>query len=829
MKNKASFIIYPLIVIIGFSICIGVLFFLNNLEYKRCVTNFEQDYYNRVTVIKKNLDLIVFSMKSIKSFYTGSQEVTREEFNNFVDHFFIEINGIQAIKWIPKISHSKKDIFIKNARLNGFTDFNILEKGDNDNLINAKKRKYYLPIHYSVSIKDKEKMFGFDFASDTDYFKELNRAIKDENVIILEEQAFSKENKDKMMFFLPIYNTDASLKGFILVIIDLENLIDGTIKHFLVKNIDTVLVDRYALVKKMYYYHKSRIGESANVNIADVLDNNISVLHRSLDFEIANKKWSLICIAGQKYIKNQKTMIPIIVFFVSVASFVLIIILFYLFKKLTENNKIKKLVAIKTSQLKKSKKHIENSLNQQKLISTILQLFNVSDNFNETVKIVLKKIGEHTGVSRVYVFENIEDDTAVKNTFEWCNKNIEPQIDNLQNISYDKIPSWKPLLVNEGKIFSRNIFDLPQDIVDILKSQNIKSILIIPLYVRGLFYGFIGFDECVKKKTWIFEDFKLLQTISNLVSNAIEKKLVYSELLENEERLQLAISSADLGLWDWNMKTGDVYFNNTWAEMLGYKLDEIEPNVESWSKLLNPKDKKAVNDVLDKHLDGKIPVYKTEYRLKTKSGKWKWILDMGKVFERDKTGKALRAIGVHLDIDSSKKYQKKLQEIAITDPLTKLYNRKYFFERFSKELEKFKRKIVHNISIVILDIDYFKTINDNYGHQAGDYVLTTFSQLLKKSVRKYDLIGRYGGEEFIILFIEIDKEKALDVCVKIRNALLHKKMTYQNKKINFTFSAGIADLRDYKGKNKIQHKLLKIADDRLYEAKRKGRDLIIKD
>ena len=108
--------------------------------------------------------------------------------------------------------------------------------------------------------------------------------------------------------------------------------------------------------------------------------------------------------------------------------------------------------------------------------------------------------------------------------------------------------------------------------------------------------------------------------------------------------------------------TGEVRFSERWAEMLGYRVDEVEPHVAAWERLLHPDDREAVNRVLTEHLAGRTPYYSSEHRLQTKTGAWKWILDRGKVVVRDAEGHALRAAGTHTDITERRQAEMKLAE-----------------------------------------------------------------------------------------------------------------------------------------------------------------------
>lgn len=149
-----------------------------------------------------------------------------------------------------------------------------------------------------------------------------------------------------------------------------------------------------------------------------------------------------------------------------------------------------------------------------------------------------------------------------------------------------------------------------------------------------------------------------------------ETKQTQTQLRQSEERMHLALRGADLGMWDWNVQTGEVVFNRRWAEMLGYDRGEILPHVSSWEKLLHPDDQSAVFTALERHLTGQSDFYETEHRLRTKSGSYRWILDRGKVVERDAGGTPLRVTGTHLDITDRKE-----AEMALTTRSAELAER----------------------------------------------------------------------------------------------------------------------------------------------------------
>lgn len=131
---------------------------------------------------------------------------------------------------------------------------------------------------------------------------------------------------------------------------------------------------------------------------------------------------------------------------------------------------------------------------------------------------------------------------------------------------------------------------------------------------------------------------------------------------ESEERLKFVLDGSQLGFWDWDIVTGAVYRNEHWATMLGYTLQEIEYTVKQWTDLHHPEDQDAAWKSIQDHLEGRTPAHKIEYRMRTKDGQYKWILDQAKIVSRDSQGKPLRMCGTHTDITDRKKIEEQFRQ-----------------------------------------------------------------------------------------------------------------------------------------------------------------------
>ena len=126
------------------------------------------------------------------------------------------------------------------------------------------------------------------------------------------------------------------------------------------------------------------------------------------------------------------------------------------------------------------------------------------------------------------------------------------------------------------------------------------------------------------------------------------------QIKELKDRLELAVEGAKLGVWDWDMTTDEVEFNEQWAQILGFSRAEIEPHLEAWKKRVHTEDLDDVEQALEAHMAGEEDYYATEHRMRTAGGDWKWIRDVGKIVERNEDGDPVRAVGIHIDIDERK-------------------------------------------------------------------------------------------------------------------------------------------------------------------------------
>jgi len=289
-------------------------------------------------------------------------------------------------------------------------------------------------------------------------------------------------------------------------------------------------------------------------------------------------------------------------------------------------------------------------------------------------------------------------------------------------------------------------------------------------------------------------------------------------LRESEERLTLAVDGAKLGMWDWHLDTRKLRFNAIAERLLGYQKNEVASNIKSVRALVHPDDESVLVDEMEAHLAGTDMFFETDVRMRRKSGDYVWANIRGRVTERDKNGAPGRVTGMLIDISERKALEARLNELATTDELTGLFNRRHGTEVLQQEIARSKRT-GGSFGLILLDIDHFKQVNDRFGHDVGDTVLENVAELLRARLRETDAASRWGGEEFAIILPSTDREGGR----AFASELLDKMRDIRTPDGNaITASFGVVD---YRG-DESASELIKRADRLMYKAKHEGRSRV---
>lgn len=357
-----------------------------------------------------------------------------------------------------------------------------------------------------------------------------------------------------------------------------------------------------------------------------------------------------------------------------------------------------------------------------------------------------------------------------------------------------------------------------------------------------------GYKEQLNYKIWdSFTVNELQNRLINLDQNSVIYLLVFNRdqnnrFVDYEEGINLIKAASDnplYGSWDFYLGNGIVGGKLISAEMQGRKAALLAKKIINNNQDINERIVYNNNNYIFDYLELKKHNIKEEQLPKESKiiNKPKAFLERNQkilvwilyfllliilillifFYIKNKEKSKIDKLNIKLEAKVEER-TRELRKISITDDLTNLFNRRHILELLEIEIEKANR-YNRELSIIMSDIDFFKKINDNYGHQCGDLVLRQISDILKENTRNIDMIGRYGGEEFLIILPETNLEKAYLAAEKLRKKIKETKI--DNLDSDLTISSGVVQLQ-----NELSHQLIKRTDDLLYKAKANGRDRI---
>jgi len=292
------------------------------------------------------------------------------------------------------------------------------------------------------------------------------------------------------------------------------------------------------------------------------------------------------------------------------------------------------------------------------------------------------------------------------------------------------------------------------------------------------------------------------------------------KLRKNEEHWKFALEGAGDGVWDWNVPDDTVVFSPCYKAMVGYKDEEITANENTWRQRIHPDDRAQVDDDIHAYLQGRTKTYCNEHRVLCKDNSIKWVLARGTIVSRMPNGKPLRMIGTHADITERKNMEERMRHMAHYDPLTELPNRALLIDRLQQAVIMARRDKMH-MAVMFLDLDKFKPVNDNLGHEIGDLLLKQVARRLMASVCASDTVARIGGDEFVVLLPSIEQEPDATVVAQKILRVLKQPFDVAGHALSISGSIGIAAYPEHGDDEKL---LLINADIAMYHAKKDGRN-----
>ncbi|MGB7219009.1 MAG: diguanylate cyclase [Vicinamibacterales bacterium] len=369
-----------------------------------------------------------------------------------------------------------------------------------------------------------------------------------------------------------------------------------------------------------------------------------------------------------------------------------------------------------------------------------------------------------------------------------------------------------------------------------LEPHRITAMLAAPVFVRGRMAGVVCHEHTGSARTWDFAEELLAGTFADFVAlvietadwqradealrverDALETKVDErtAELRESESSLRALLDASPISMALTRRSDDTVVFaNRRAAAMFDVPVDRIvgQHAADFW---VSPAERERVRGELDQK--GRFDDQEVELRSQGGRGFWCRLSA-----QRLRYGGEETVLSALVDITDQKLSTERLRELATRDDLTGVYNRRYLEELTRIELERAQR-YTRPLTLAMLDADHFKDVNDTHGHQVGDAVLRAVSERCQKTLRNSDVLGRYGGEEFVLVFPETAMREAQIVAERVRAAVAGSPVVIGDRALDVTVSIGLASLssgEDVGG-------LISRADSALYAAKQGGRNRVL--
>ncbi|KPW33664.1 diguanylate cyclase [Pseudomonas coronafaciens] len=748
----------------------------NALYQRQLRQRFDMLAAERFSRLQERLDRQVTRLDTLSRFFIFSRQVEPSEFDGFVAPLLL---GTQAYAWNPKVSRTERAAFEAQARKEGLTDYAIRELDENGALKIADVRDEYFPVRF-IQTLGKVPPLGLDIASEPVRHSAIERARLLKHIVAtprIRLLALDPSDIYGILLVAPVFSVSSpssGLKGYVTAIISLAQLMNvGTVEQ---DNLSVTMQDLSSPAKPEQVY-QSPVAAINNQLYASSL---LSLGDRDYLVEVRPTQ-----IFSQS---NQIVMPGRVMWLGGLLSLMLSALLYSL---ISQRQRALQRVAQRTRELRQR---------ELQLRAAHGQLRNVLDAATEVAIIAT-------------------DLDGLINTF---------------NVGAQKMLGY----AQEDVLGKFRLMDLYQSAELELRAGSLSRELGRPVSASQLMFLDAVQEGSHPSQEWTLQRSDGSTLVVDMLVTAVrddqglwtgylavcldvtEHKRVNEALAEQGELLKKLGSQVPGGIYQYHLGVdGSAHFRYASAGMSElFEVDEAQLLEDSDAVLrrIHPTDLVRVKSSIlasARHLTA----WSEEYRVELPSKGQRW-LRAASTPERLADGSVLWH-GFVSDITDLKRVEQELRELSVTDVLTGAYNRRYFQDRMQAELKRVDRHGGH-LSIIMLDIDHFKRINDRFGHAAGDQVLKAISEKISHRLRSDDVFCRLGGEEFMVVCPGTRGAQAYQLALSLREELRNQVIEGVDHVVTASF--GIASLRAGEG---IDAMLLR-ADSGVYAAKQAGRDRV---
>jgi diguanylate cyclase (GGDEF)-like protein/PAS domain S-box-containing protein len=380
---------------------------------------------------------------------------------------------------------------------------------------------------------------------------------------------------------------------------------------------------------------------------------------------------------------------------------------------------------------------------------------------------VLARLALAMGVDRAYAFQNVRGPDGrlwMDLRCEWLREGVGRIFRDPGSHLHPYAPDfarWIELL-GSGDVVAGSLEDLPESERRILGDEGVRTILAVPVTVGDEWWGFLGFDDTNDARTWASAEIDALRAVALAMGAAIERQRDAEDRRFSAQQYRSIVEHIPAITYvDALQDSAPTLFISPQVEhVLGYTVQEWLADPELWPRILHPDDRERAIAGNSRHNETGEP-FSLDYRLFAKDGRIVWVHDEASIV-RDEHGVARYSHGVMLDVTDRKRGDENVAFLQYHDELTGLPSRSMFEELLELSMARAKRHD-GSVAVVVLDLDDFRLVNDSLGHLNGDTVLREVADRLREATRETDLVARRGGDQFLLLLADLEREGTGDM------------------------------------------------------------------
>lgn len=730
----------------------------------------------RFSRIQERLDGQAYRLDSLRRFFTFSDTVTRAEFNGFADPLLI---GTQAYSWAPKVLNAQRHSFEQQAVAEGLTGFTIRQIAQNGTLETTGVRPDYFPMLFTRSRSSLPLPLGFDIGSESvrrdaiDLAGKLGAMVATPKVNLV---GLEPENSIGVLLLAPVMSAENSpvseVSGFVMAVISLSKLMTEGLPSQ--DNLTLTMRDLTSPAEPQLLYQSATPAASDEIRVSTLL-------------RMANRDYLLDIRPTEMFMNSNQSLAGSVIFMGGLLSLLLSALLYSL---VSQRQRALRLVDERTAELRVRERQLRGAHGElSNVLNAATDVAIIATDLNGVISTF------NVGAQNMLGYSEEE----VLGHFQLKDLQLAAELeDHAQHLSQAygyRVTASQAIFVEANEANGHKSHEW----TFVRHDGSSLTVNMLVTAVRNEHEQWVGYlAVCI---------------------DITERTLVYEALAARDLLLKKISAHVPGGIYQYQMDADGQsrfnYINDGMCELHGMTHEQMLLDFKSVFARVHPLDAQRVKDSMYASAQQMTP-WQAEYRLNVPGHGLRWV--HGHATPEAQPGGAVIWHGFLSEITDMKRVEEELRALSVTDVLTGAYNRRYFQERLNAELARVHR---HGgaLSLIMLDIDHFKRINDEYGHAVGDTVLQAICQRITTRLRRSDVFCRLGGEEFMVLCPGNTAIEAHELAIQLWTVL----RSHPVEGVGLvTASFGVASWRAGEGADA----LLLRADSGVYAAKQAGRDRV---